>query len=66
MNDPGAKLDAALARLEALKPYQDTGRDPDTLRAAWEKAWADMVAAAKEYLGSRTGSSTGSPSSEPC
>ncbi|MGO9490043.1 MAG: hypothetical protein ACLQBB_13585 [Solirubrobacteraceae bacterium] len=50
MNDPGAKLDAALARLEALKPYQDTARDPDTLRAAWEKAWADMIAAAEEWL----------------
>jgi hypothetical protein len=49
---PAEKLRAALALLDALKSYQDTGRDAELLKAAWERAWAEATLAAKEYVDS--------------
>jgi hypothetical protein len=44
-----ALLDA-MAVLDALKPYQEGGRDLEELHAAWEAAWLRMREALDAYI----------------
>jgi hypothetical protein len=46
----GLRLDEALARLAALRPFQDTARDKELMAKAWDRAWEEMVVTVKEWL----------------
>ena len=45
-----ALLDDALARLAALTPHTQSGRDTETWKTAYEVAYASALAAAEAYI----------------
>jgi hypothetical protein len=50
MNSPTQRMLDALAVLEALKPYEETGWDSELFAAAWKKAQDEADAAIREWL----------------
>ena len=50
MSVPRGELFDRLEMLDRLRPVQGTGRDKELLAQAWDKAWSEMVDAAKAWL----------------